>query len=231
MGNRMNAKTIVLFMPDSPVQTRIEQALIRNEFHVIHSNHINRAIEVMKSRHPDAVIVDWDFANGGFAKLNPIIRQSCQKTALVLLSKTDSLEKRLQALDEGADECLGQPPAIDELVAKVKALMRKIDMVDNTPKTMRIKDIEINLDTQEVARNGRSIELTYTQFKILCLLASHREAIFTREEILQKVWGSHAFVTDRTVDVHVKRLREKLGDKRQATPYIQTIHGLGYRFV
>jgi DNA-binding response OmpR family regulator len=227
----MNNKTIVLFMPDSPIQSRIEQALIRNEFHVIHSNQIGRAIDALKSRHPDAVIVDWDFANGGLDKINPIIRQSCQRTALVLLSKTDSLEKRLQALEEGADECLGQPPAIDELVAKVKALVRRIDMVDSTPKTMRIKDIEINLDTQEVARNGRSIELTYTQFKILCLLASHRDAIFTREEILKKVWGSQAFVTDRTVDVHVKRLREKLGDKPQTTPYIQTIHGLGYRFV
>lgn len=227
----MNTKTIILFMPDSPIQIRIEQALIRNEFQVVHSNQINRAIEALKTKHPDAVIVDWDFANGGLAKINPIIRQHCQKTALVLLSKTADLEKRLQALEEGADECLGQPPAIDELVAKIKALVRRISIIDNTPRTMHIKDIEINLDTQEVARNGRSIELTYTQFKILCLLASHREAIFTREEILKKVWGNQAFVTDRTVDVHVKRLREKLGDKRQAAPYIQTIHGLGYRFV
>jgi DNA-binding response OmpR family regulator len=227
----MNSKSILLFMPGSPVQSRIEQALVRSQFEVIHVDQTGRAVDALKNRHPDAVIVDWDFADGGLARINPIIRQSCQKTALVLLSKEPSLEKRLQALEDGADECLSYPPAIDELVAKVKALVRRIEMVEGTPKMMRIKDIEINLDTQEVARNGRFIELTYTQFKILCLLASHREAIFSREEILKKVWGSQAFVTDRTVDVHVKRLREKLGDKRQTAPYIQTIHGLGYRFV
>jgi DNA-binding response OmpR family regulator len=231
MGSPMKTKTILLFMADSPIQSSIKQALLRSQFEVIHTGQTVQAIDALKTRNPEAVIVDWDYADGGLAKLNPIIRKSYQKTALVLLSNTSSHEKRLQAIDDGADECLPNPPVIDELVAKVRALVRRIEMVDQKPKTMRIKDIEINLDTQEVMRNGRAIELTYTQFKILCLLASHRDAIFTREEILRKVWGNQVYVTDRTVDVHVKRLREKLGDKRQTAPYIQTIHGLGYRFV
>jgi DNA-binding response OmpR family regulator len=78
--------------------------------------------------------------------------------------------------------------------------------------------------------NSNHIDLTYTQFKLLFLLASHRDYVFTREEILNFVWGEKTFVTDRTVDVHVKRLREKLGEDKQPLKYILTIHGLGYRF-
>ena len=79
-------------------------------------------------------------------------------------------------------------------------------------------------------KSGKLIDLTYTQFKLLYLLAAKRDYIFTRNEILEKVWGENAYVTDRTVDVHVKRLREKLGEDRLPSKYIQTIHGLGYRF-
>ena len=90
--------------------------------------------------------------------------------------------------------------------------------------------IEINLDTHEVRKGNNRIDLTYTQFKILYLLASRRDYVFTRDEILNKVWGKNIYVTDRTVDVHVKRLREKLGENGQPLKYILTIHGLGYRF-
>ena len=94
-----------------------------------------------------------------------------------------------------------------------------------------IKDISINLDTHEVRKDGKLLDMTYTQFRLLYLLASHRDYVFSRDEILDKVWGENTYVTNRTVDVHVKRLREKLGENRQPSKYIQTIHGLGYRFV
>jgi DNA-binding response OmpR family regulator len=103
-------------------------------------------------------------------------------------------------------------------------------MLDRFPRNIKIKDIEINVDTHEVFKAGTPLDLTYTQFRLLYLLATHRETIFSRDEILEKVWGENVYVTDRTVDVHVKRLREKLGEKMQPSRYIQTIHGLGYRF-
>jgi DNA-binding response OmpR family regulator len=103
-------------------------------------------------------------------------------------------------------------------------------MLDGTPRNIKIKDIEINIDTHEVFKSGTPLDLTYTQFRLLYLLVTHRDTIFSRDEILEKVWGENVYVTDRTVDVHVKRLREKLGEKMQPSRYIQTIHGLGYRF-
>jgi DNA-binding response OmpR family regulator len=102
--------------------------------------------------------------------------------------------------------------------------------LDNSPRNIKIKDIEINIETHEVLKGGKQLDLTYTQFRLLYLLVTHCDTIFSRDEILEKVWGENVHVTDRTVDVHVKRLREKLGEKTQPSRYIQTIHGLGYRF-
>ena len=137
--------------------------------------------------------------------------------------------EKIYALEDGADVCFDKPVQVEEIVAEVKALFRRFDRIREVPRDITIKDIHINLNTHEVHKAGRLIDLTYTQFKLLYLLASQREVVFSRNDILKKVWGENAYVTDRTVDVHVKRLREKLGEGKQTSKYIQTIHGLGYR--
>ena len=109
-------------------------------------------------------------------------------------------------------------------------MIRRIDLVEHAPRELRVKDILINLDTHEVRVGNRIVDLTNTQFRILHLLGTNRDYIFTRNEILNNVWGENVYVTDRTVDVHVKRLREKLSGQTNSFKYIQTIHGLGYRF-
>jgi len=169
-----------------------------------------------------------DDKTGEFGRL---LRNQCRKTALVLISGSRKLMDRIHALEDGADEYFTPESETDELVAKVRAIIRRISMVNATPRSLTIRDIIINLDTHEVKKAGKLIDLTYTQFKLLYLLASQRDSVFSRQDILSKVWGENAFVNDRTVDVHVKRLREKLGENNQPSKYIQTIHGLGYRFV
>jgi len=226
----MDSKKILLLVAHSKIGDKIERAFVRANFDVIRTDDILQAIGYLKTESPHAIVADWDFADGRLQEITSFIRENCRKTGLVLLSKNKNAEERIQALEEGADDCLAQPPEIEELVAKVKAIVRRIDIVDHEPRKLKVKDIEINLDTHEVRKGNNRIDLTYTQFKILYLLASRRDYVFTRDEILNKVWGKNIYVTDRTVDVHVKRLREKLGDNSQPLKYILTIHGLGYRF-
>lgn len=227
----MEPKKILLLISQSKIGDRIEGAFMRASFDVLRTDDSDQMLSLLKKENPDAMIVDWDLTNGTMNEITRLIRENCRKTGLVLLSRSRKAEERIHALEEGADDCVAQPPEIDELVAKVKALVRRIDLVDHAPRTLIIKDISINLDTHEVRKAGRLIDMTYTQFKLLYLLASRRDYVFTRDEILNKVWGENAYVTNRTVDVHVKRLREKLGENSQPSKYIQTIHGLGYRFV
>ena len=227
----MDTKKVLLLIGPSKIGDRIEGAFIRANFEVMRTDDSNEMISLLRKENPHAMVVDWDMTNGTMREITRVIRENCRKTGLVLLTKSKKAEERIQVLEEGADDCLSQPPELGELVAKVKALVRRIDLVDHAPRKIMIKDISIDLDTHEVRKGGDLLDMTYTQFKLLYLLASHRDYVFTRDEILDKVWGENTYVTNRTVDVHVKRLREKLGENGQPSKYIQTIHGLGYRFV
>lgn len=227
----MDHKKVLLLTPHSMVGNQIEDAFVKSDFDVVRTEDVREMLGVLKRTQPHAVIVDWDLTNGTMKEVIKHIRENCKKTGLVLLSNSHGSEDRIQALKEGADDCVPKTPEVEELVAKVNALIRRIDLAEHAPQILRIKDIVINLDTHEVWKDNKLIEMTYTQFKLLYLLASRRDYVFSRDEILEKVWGENSYVTNRTVDVHVKRLREKLGEKKSPSEYILTIHGLGYRFV
>ncbi len=225
----MESKRVLLLIADAQ-SIDIEKAFRKANFEVLRTDDPAKGLDLLKLRSPHAVIVDWDLTDGAIGEVARVIQENCRKTGLILISKNNNPEERIQALEEGADDCLYRPQELDELVAKVIAIIRRIELVDEAPKKLVVKDIEINLSSHAVLKGDRVIDLTYTQFKLLYLLASRRNYVFTREEILNLVWGENVYVTDRTVDVHVKRLREKLGISRDHLPYIQTIHGLGYRF-
>jgi DNA-binding response OmpR family regulator len=226
----MDPQKILLMISHNKIGDGIEKAFLDAQFEVIRTDNPDNAISILQNQQPQAVLIDWDQANGTVVEINRMVKENCRKTDLILVSRNKRLEERIHAIEEGADDCFLLPYETDELVAKVRALIRRITMVDNDSRIIRIKDIEINLDNHEVCKAGKAVDLTYTQFKILYLLISRRDYIFSRNEILDKVWGDNVFVTNRTVDVHVKRLREKLGEDKHPSRYIQTIHGLGYRF-
>ena len=230
-GVPMGTNRIIILIPPSKIGDKIVGAFQQANFDVTRTDDAYQALDLLKSDSPQAMVVDWDLVNGTTKEISRIICENCKKTALVLLSKSKRAEERIQALEEGADDFFITPPEVGELIAKVKALIRRIDLVDHSPRILSTRDIIINLDTHEVRKNGKLIDMTYTQFKLLYLLASRPDYVFTRDEILDKVWGENTYVTNRTVDVHVKRLREKLGERQNPFKYIQTIHGLGYRFV
>ena len=152
-----------------------------------------------------------------------------KKVTLVLLSSNNEEDYVVRAFDCGADDFITKPYGQKEIAARIRAIMRRVNRDEMT--RIKVKDIEIDLDEHKVFKGGKSIDLTYIQFKLLYLLASRRENVFSRKEILEKVWGRKVYVTNRTVDVHIKRLREKLGEYKYPSQYIETIHGTGYRFM
>jgi len=226
----MILEKILVATQNTKIEKEIEKCFAKANFEVISTQDVLDAIAILKKESPCAFLLDSEMDNASIAEINRVMHDASRRTALVVLSKNRKPADRIRALEEGADECLGQSDEFEELVAKVKALIRRINLLDNSPRNIKIKDIEINIETHEVTKGGKQLDLTYTQFRLLYLLVTHCDTIFSRDEILEKVWGENVHVTDRTVDVHVKRLREKLGEKTQPSRYIQTIHGLGYRF-
>jgi len=154
--------------------------------------------------------------------------QLTKKIGIILYANIKDENNIIRGLELGADDFIDAEDSAREAAARIKALSRRLQIAQNR---IKIRDIEIDLDEHKVRKDGAPIDLTYIQFKLLYLLASRRDNVFSRQEILERVWGNEVYVTNRTVDVHIKRLREKLGEITYPSNYIQTIHGVGYRFI
>lgn len=153
---------------------------------------------------------------------------------LMLTSKADELDKVL-GLELGADDYLTKPFSLRELMARVKALLRRVEVIKKeataaTPPEVEFDELRINFEKRKVTRAGKKIDLTAREFDLLALLISHPGRAYTRQELLDIVWGYHFDGYDHTVNSHINRLRSKI-EKNPARPqYIKTVWGVGYRF-
>ena len=143
----------------------------------------------------------------------------------MLTAKGEEMDKIL-GLELGADDYVTKPFSLKELVARVKAVLRRQVQKEETEKIEIGGVVEMDLEKYEVKVNGKKIELTSTEFRILQLLASRKGLVFTRDNILDYLWGHEKAVIDRTVDVHIRHLREKLG---KAAHFIKNLRGIGYK--
>lgn len=148
---------------------------------------------------------------------------------IFLTAKGEEID-RVLGLEIGADDYVVKPFSPRELVARVKAVLRRQARPVEKLEIVEAPDLRLDSRTQEVVVRGKTIELSTLEFKLLHFLASHPRRIFNREQLLDEVWGRDRFVTPRTVDVHIRRLREKIEAQAEKPQYIQTVRGSGYRF-
>jgi phosphate regulon transcriptional regulator PhoB len=148
---------------------------------------------------------------------------------IFLTAKGEEID-RVLGLEIGADDYVVKPFSPRELVARVKAVLRRQARPAEKLEIVEARDLHLDSRTQDVTVRGKAIELSTLEFKLLHFLASHPRRIFSREQLLDEVWGRDRFVTPRTVDVHVRRLREKIEAHAEKPRYIQTVRGSGYRF-
>lgn len=147
---------------------------------------------------------------------------------IFLTAKGSELEKA-KGLDLGADDYVTKPFGVLELLARIKSVLRRYK--HNTVQTFRFKDLEINLTSKEIEKDGVAVRLTYKEFELFQLLFANKGVVFSRDQLLEKVWGyDFAGDTTRTVDMHVNSLRKKLGDNKENPQYIITVRGYGYKF-
>jgi len=227
----MEKGIIQVFGNGTATSEQLEHLLESEGYVMQHATHLDSMQETVLRDKPSAVVIDLDeFGDRTWLACQELKDDlATRKAALILLSSNDDENLRIKGLEAGADDFIAKPYSPRELLARLKAITRRITSGD--AKKIRVKDIEIDLDEHRVRKAGKPIDLTYIQFKLLYLLASRRNNVFSRKEILERVWGKKVYVTNRTVDVHIKRLREKLGEYKYPSQYIETIHGTGYRFL
>jgi DNA-binding response OmpR family regulator len=225
----MAEEKILVALPNNPRRREISKRLRQAGYTVLYKRSGQEILDFVQTELPFIILMDTDLPGVSGWQVCEQLKKDylTRKVGVMLYSETKNPEDIVRGLEIGADDFVEGSDSVEEITARVKALGRRLQIARNR---IKVKDLEIDLDEHQVRKAGKPIELTYIQFKLLYLLASRRENVFSRQEILEKVWGNKVYVTNRTVDVHIKRLREKLGESRYPSKYIQTIHGVGYRF-
>ncbi|MEZ5344438.1 MAG: response regulator transcription factor [Pyrinomonadaceae bacterium] len=186
--------------------------------------------ETAESTRFDLIILDLMLPKkNGFDVCRDLRKGGCETPILMLTAKGETIDKVL-GLKLGADDYLTKPFEIMELLARVEALLRRTRRTGRAD-MFGFGDIEVDFNRAEVMKNSAVVELSAMEFKLLQFLVQNRGSVHSRDELLDAVWGYDAMPTTRTVDVHIAWLRQKLETNPKHPKFIQTVHGLGYKFV
>ena len=190
------------------------------------------AEEALKKLMPDTSLILLDVMMGGMSgyKMAETLRKSDNHTPIIFLTAKDAENDMLTGFSVGADDYISKPFSIKEVIARAKAVVKRGNTSKSTTNGKQIvfDNFIINLETKELRIDGEKIILTKTEFELLVLLAQKPDRVFSREDIINKIWSETPYITERTIDVHIARLRKKLGNYSEM---ISNRSGFGYRFL
>ncbi len=229
----MNNKKILVVDDEKPISDIIKFNLVKEGFTVITAYDGEEAVAKAKQSQPDLILLDVMLPKlDGFQVLRKI-REQFATPVIMLTAKEEEVDKVL-GLELGADDYITKPFGMRELIARVKANIRRAEIApvseDQGQAIIETGNLRIDLDRYEVKKNDEIIELTLREFELLKFLVLQDNQIFTREQLLKDVWGYEYFGDIRTVDVTVRRLREKIEDDSSNAKYVMTKRGVGYYF-
>ena len=222
----------ILVIEDEPdIRRNLEYNLGREGFNASSVGSLDGAYEKINSKKFDLILLDLMLPDGSGLDFCKKIKSNSETEAIpvvILTAKDDEVDK-VVGFELGADDYVTKPFSVRELILRVKAILKRSDT--KTKEVVEVErqfgDLKIDVDSHEVHVDSQLIELTALEFRLLKELVDKRGRVQSRDQLLSEVWGYNAEVTTRTVDTHIKRLREKLGSMGK---YVQTIRGVGYKF-
>ena len=190
----------------------------------------DEALLMASEETPDLVILDWMIEGTSGIEVCRRLRRD-KETAhvpIIMLTARETEDDRVRGLDTGADDYLTKPFSPRELMLRVRNLLKRRESSKEAGERFQVRDIELDVSKYEVKIMGQPIDLTPTEFKLLQILMERKGRVQSRDRLLQDVWGYDQLIDTRTVDTHVRRLREKMGE---AADYVTTVRGVGYRLM
>lgn len=223
----MSKQTILVVDDEQDLLDLIEYNLQKEDFDVLKAENGQEGIYLTKKNKPDLVLLDIMMPRMDGLEVCEQLRKDpeTKQIPIIFLTARGDEKTEIEGLDRGADDYITKPISTTKLISRIKAVLRRIEDTAEEVNRLEVHDLVIDKDRYVVTRNGKDFQLPRKEFELLYYLASRKGKVLDRQTLLNKVWGDNIFVVDRTVDVHVRKIREKLGDH-----YIETVKGVGYRF-
>ena len=219
--------TILLVDDEPDLVELIEYALTAEGFRVLTARDGAEGLAMAEAERPDLVVLDIMMPRMDGVALTERLRENGQLrlTPILMLTARTGEGDEIAGLEAGADDYLPKPVSTKRLVSRIRALLRRGEREDEvTTQLLRVHDLVVDRERYVVERGDETFRLPRKEFELLSFFAAHPGRVFTREDLLDNVWGPDVYVVDRTVDVHVRKIREKVG-----SAYIETVKGVGYR--
>jgi DNA-binding response OmpR family regulator len=228
MWKAMSIMVNILLVDDNEKIRKLMEIYLNQEgYHVLHAENGEKALEVLVETNADLIILDIMMPKMDGYDLTKELRDAQFNMPILMVTAKDTFTDKKTGFGLGADDYMTKPVDMEELVLRVKALLRRSKI--SSEKQIKIKDIVLDLDSLEVRMPSDTIILPKKEFYLLYKLLSYPKRIFTRQELMDDIWGFDSEADERTVDVHIKRLREKFGELSEFE--IVTVRGLGYKGV
>ena len=229
----MNAKSSILVVDDEETIREVVRRYLELEgFQVYEAADGFEALDAIKTHHPDLIVLDLMLPGIDGLSLTQHLRQDREIPIIMLTAKSEASD-RIRGLDLGADDYITKPFSPQEVVSRVRAVLRRVDgaTASQAQKLIRFDRLVIDPVAHEVTVGGETISLTAKEFELLLYFAEHPQQVFKRSQLLSAVWDDELYTDPSTVTVHIRRLREKIEVDPSDPQHILTVWGVGYKFV
>ncbi|MGB0665023.1 MAG: phosphate regulon transcriptional regulator PhoB [Pontibacterium sp.] len=224
-----SSKTVLIVDDEAPIREMIAVALEMAGYRCIEAENANQAHSIIVDNKPDMVLLDWMMPGMSGVEFARRLRKD-ELTAdmpIIMLTAKDEEDNAIKGLESGVDDYITKPFSPRELVARLKAVLRR-----TTPKGVEepvtLDGLTLDPVSHRVSADSTPIDLGPTEFRLLQFFMTHQDRAYSRSQLLDMVWGGNVYVEERTVDVHIRRLRKALGERHEYL--VQTVRGTGYRF-
>ena len=225
------SETILLVEDDKAIAEMVQGALERSGFHCDLALDASEAERLLASKRPALMLLDWMLPGiSGIEFVRRMRREEAYRDLPVIMLTARSEEAdRVAGFEAGVDDYLGKPFSVRELVARIHAVLRRVGNENSSDRALEVDGLVLDPLSHRITADGEAVKVGPTEFRMLKFFMGHPERVFTRGQLLDHVWGSNVYLEERTVDVHIRRLRKALS-KSGFDTMVQTVHGTGYRF-
>ena len=225
----MSGKKILIVDDEAPIREMVTVALEMAGYDCMEAADAREAHSLIVDHKPDLILLDWMMPDISGIELARRLKRSelTSEIPIVMLTAKGEEDHKIQGLETGADDYITKPFSPRELAARLKAVLRRTGGFENQGPII-IQGLELDPISHRVSIDGDPAEIGPTEYRLLQFFLTHQERAYTRGQLLDQVWGGNVYVEERTVDVHIRRLRKALGDNYEG--YVQTVRGTGYRF-